>query len=105
MGHPQCLDLRGFLGFSNRTGVWQCPVCTKPLKFDNLVIDEKMVEILKKADEEVDQVRLFPDGNYTPITLDEIREEDRKSQMVRASKKRKKNNPVAQNSIAGEISR
>jgi len=101
--HPQCLDLKGFLGFSNRTGVWQCPVCTKPLKFDSLVIDEKMMEILDMTDDEVDQVRLFPDGNFSPITLEEIRQEDLKSQQVRASKKRKKNVPERQNDASSNL--
>lgn len=87
--HPQCVDLVAFLGFSNRTSIWQCPVCMKPLKFGDLLVDDKMKDILEKTNEDVDQVRLFPDDTFVPITLEEIREEDRKSQMARASRKRK----------------
>jgi len=87
--HPQCVDLEAFLSFSNRTSIWQCPVCMKPLKYEDLLEDDKMAEILEKTNEDVDQVRLFPDGTFVPITLEEIREEDRKSQMARASRKRK----------------
>jgi len=87
--HPQCVDLEAFLSFSNRTSIWQCPVCMKPLKYEDLLEDDKMAEILEKTKEDVDQVRLFPDGTFVPITLEEIREEDRKSQMARASRKRK----------------
>jgi len=61
----------------------------KPLKYEDLLEDDKMAEILEKTNDDVDQVRLFPDGTFVPITLEEIREEDRKSQMVRASRKRK----------------
>jgi len=87
--HPQCVDLDAFLGFSNRTSIWQCPVCMKPLKYGDLLVDGKMADILEKTNDDVDQVRLFPDDTFVPITIEEIREEDRKSQMVRASRKRK----------------
>lgn len=87
--HPQCVDLLAFLGFSHRTSIWQCPVCMKPLKYEDLLVDYKMADILEKAKKDVDQVKLFPNGTFVPITLREIREEDRKSQMVRASRKRK----------------
>jgi len=87
--HPQCVDLEAFLAFSNRTSIWQCPVCMKPLKYEDLLVDYKMLEILEKTKLEVDQVRLFPNGTFVPITLKEIKEEDRKSQLARASRKRK----------------
>ena len=32
--HPQCVDLNTFLNFSHCNGFWQCPVCSKPLKFE-----------------------------------------------------------------------
>jgi hypothetical protein len=101
--HPQCVDLVAFLGFSNRTSIWQCPVCMKPLKFGDLLVDDKMADILEKTNEDVDQVRLFPDDTFVPITLEEIKEEDRKSQMARASRKRKSpsNSVVPPSSEAG----
>jgi len=102
--HPQCVDLDAFLGFSNRTSIWQCPVCMKPLKFGDLLVDDKMKDILEKTNEDVDQVRLFPDDTFVPITLEEIREEDRKSQMARASRKRKSpNSSVAPSEEAASV--
>merc|ERR1712228_467887 len=58
--HPQCVDLKTFLAFSHRTGIWQCPVCLKPLKFAKVVID-------------IDLVRLYPNGSFKAITLAEHR--------------------------------
>eukprot|EP00494_Astrolonche_serrata_P033436 UN33705 len=40
--HPQCFDLRGYLNFCRTSGVWQCPVCSKPCRFSELGIDDDM---------------------------------------------------------------
>lgn len=68
--HPQCVDLHSFLRFSHQTGNWQCPVCTQPLKYEDLVIDDKMKDILDKTAEDIDQVRLYPNGEFKAITLE-----------------------------------
>lgn len=79
--HPQCMDLKTFLSFSHWTGCWQCPTCTKPLKFNELVVDTEMMRILRETDDDIDVVRLHPNGTFKPITLQEQREEDKKSQV------------------------
>lgn len=85
--HPQCIDLIGYIGFSESAGNWQCPVCMKPLPYPDLVVDQQMSQILRSTDDEVDQVRLYPNGKYKPITLEEQRAADRK--IGRGRKKRK----------------
>merc|ERR1712154_269596 len=89
--HPQCVDLKTFLAFSHRTGIWQCPVCLKPLKFNNVVLDNEMAAILKQTDEDIDLVRLYPNGSFKAITLHEQREEENKSQVSKRKRKRKHN--------------
>eukprot|EP00494_Astrolonche_serrata_P023596 UN23854 len=66
--HPQCFDLKGYLGFCQTTGVWQCPVCTRACRFSQLGIDKEMEKILNSTSDEIDQVRMYPDGKFVPIT-------------------------------------
>ncbi len=72
--HPQCIDLKTFLSFSHKTGTWQCSVCLKPLKFNQIAIDNEMNDILKQTDD-IDLVRLYPNGSFKAITLQEQRQE------------------------------
>jgi len=73
--HPQCFDLKGYLEFCCQTGNWQCPVCSNSCRYEDLGIDEEMGKILNSTGDDIDKVRLFPNGKYQPITLEEIREE------------------------------
>jgi len=86
--HPQCFDLKGYLEFCCQTGNWQCPVCSNSCKYEDLGIDEEMGKILSSTGSEIDQVRLFPDGKYQPITLEQIRQEHKGE--FKQSKKRKR---------------
>jgi len=88
--HPQAIDMHSFLNFCNASGNWQCPVCMKSLKYEELLIDTQIQEILAEVPAEIDQVRLKPDGTFVPITLDEIKAEDRAAGENRAAKKQKK---------------
>mmetsp|Transcript_46824 Transcript_46824/g.41891 ORF Transcript_46824/g.41891 Transcript_46824/m.41891 type:complete len:297 (-) Transcript_46824:53-943(-) len=88
--HPQCVDLRTFLSFSHKTGIWQCPVCLKPLKFNQIVIDNEMKDILDKTDDDIDLVRLYPNGSFKAITLQEQREEEAQKQSIKTKQKRKR---------------
>lgn len=92
--HPQCVDLKTFLAFSHRTGIWQCPVCLKPLKFNNVVIDNEMADILKQTDDDIDLVRLYPNGSFKAITLAEQREEENKNQVTKRKRKRKQTEEI-----------
>lgn len=75
--HPQCFDLQTFLEFCNMTGIWQCPICTQPLPFNELEIDVVMNRILQQiTDPDVFQVRLLPNGEYAAISLDEEKAEE-----------------------------
>jgi len=73
--HPQCFDLKGFMEFCCQTGNWQCPVCSNPCRFQDLGIDTDMDKILTQTGQDIDKVRLFPNGKYEPITLEQIRAE------------------------------
>jgi len=90
--HPQCVDLHTFLSFSHRTGTWQCPVCLKPLKFNQIVIDNEMKHILQQTDEDIDLVRLYPNGSFKAITVQEQREEEMRIHQATKRKKRKRRN-------------
>ena len=49
-----------------------------------------MSKILEETGDEIDTVRLYSDGTYKSITLEEIQEEDAKTQQIKKRKKRNK---------------
>mmetsp|Transcript_25772 Transcript_25772/g.45747 ORF Transcript_25772/g.45747 Transcript_25772/m.45747 type:complete len:563 (-) Transcript_25772:88-1776(-) len=85
--HPQCFDLLTFIMYSEQSHVWQCPVCLKPLPIGDIIVDEKMDQMIAQCDEEISQVRLAPDGSFTPVKPKDPNEEPK------PKKKRKRNKP------------
>jgi len=83
--HKRCFDLETFLDYSNMSDVWQCPLCLKPLPFQDVVVDAETQEWLARYPEEVVQVRFKPDGTCLPVY--EKTEEERN-----AKRKRRANN-------------
>jgi len=111
--HPQCVELTIYLAYSHRTGTWQCPVCLKPLKFDQIVIDNEMKNILQQTDDDIDLVRLYPNGSFKAITLQEQRDEDNRRHEGKRKKRKRKHdgdqqengNPVPPNLRSKSASR
>jgi len=103
--HPQCIDLYTFLAFSHRTGIWQCPVCLRPLKFNHIVIDNEMKQILQGTDDDIDLVRLFPDGSFKSITLNEQREEEARIQQASKRKRKRKQSDTGSHSAGNKQKR
>jgi len=62
--HLQCFDATYFLPFCHQQRVWQCPVCNKPLPFDELFYDEYFADIINTIGEEDMKVQVNPDGSF-----------------------------------------
>lgn len=45
--HRACFDLETYVGLCSGSGNWKCPLCFKPLPYNELRIDESMVELLR----------------------------------------------------------
>jgi len=91
--HPQCMDLESYLSYANHSGNWQCPICSKPLPWQSLIVDDSMQKILADTDDEIDYVKLFPNGSYKVITLADQKAADQahgKGRSGEPAKKKKK---------------
>jgi E3 SUMO-protein ligase PIAS1 len=65
--HPQCFDLETFLSFGDQSTCWQCPICSSPLAWCDLLIDLGFEKALKGASEHVEEFRLTNDGLFVPL--------------------------------------
>lgn len=84
--HKRCFDLETFLLYSDTSDVWQCPVCNKPLPYEDIVIDNETQQILAQFGVDVVQVRYRPDGTVEPIA--EKTEDERAAQRKRRQEER-----------------
>ncbi|SCU88801.1 LANO_0D03114g1_1 [Lachancea nothofagi CBS 11611] len=69
--HLQCFDALWFIESQQQIPTWHCPVCQKALKVEDLAVCEFVEEIIKKCDEDVEQVEISRDGSWKPIFEDE----------------------------------
>eukprot|EP00475_Leptophrys_vorax_P030878 TRINITY_DN4659_c0_g1_i3.p2 TRINITY_DN4659_c0_g1~~TRINITY_DN4659_c0_g1_i3.p2 ORF type:complete len:169 (-),score=56.98 TRINITY_DN4659_c0_g1_i3:47-553(-) len=65
--HPNCFDLRTFLSLAEQSYNWQCPICIQPLPEPQLQVDPRMEAIIKLSPEDVEEVRIMPDGSVEMI--------------------------------------
>jgi len=49
---------------NKQTPTWQCPVCSKTIFFEDLVLDKYFEDILDTAEPNVESVVILPDGNW-----------------------------------------
>ncbi|SCU88713.1 LAMI_0D11078g1_1 [Lachancea mirantina] len=69
--HLQCFDAMSFILSQQQIPTWQCPVCQKVLKIEDLAICEFVDEVIKQCDEEVEQIEISSDGSWVPIVEQE----------------------------------
>jgi len=69
--HVQCVDLKGYLAIQEELTNFACPICTKPMRLENINLDVFMQQIIRQVGEEVDVVRVFSDGTYKQVTDEE----------------------------------
>lgn len=63
--HIQCFDATSYLQLQEQGPQWACPICNKTAPFDQLAIDEYVLEIIKGTTDSVDQVTIDPYGKWT----------------------------------------
>lgn len=63
--HKTCFDLSNYLEYCHSSNAWNCPVCDKPLRYEDLICDDNIEKIINEVDPEIDKVMLHGDGTYT----------------------------------------
>ena len=68
--HLQCFDASLFLQMNERKPTWICPVCDKPILYDNLAIDGYFSYILNSPllSPDIMEVQLSVDGTWTALS-------------------------------------
>ncbi|SCW02841.1 LAFE_0F15456g1_1 [Lachancea fermentati] len=62
--HLQCFDALWFIQAQQQIPTWQCPVCQKKIKIQDLAICEFVDNIIRNCDDEVEQVEISSDGSW-----------------------------------------
>lgn len=68
--HLQCFDLMNYLMMNEKRPSWKCPNCPANAHYDNLVVDEYFMDLLKTVDSNVSEVELLRDGNWKVTQVD-----------------------------------
>ncbi|GFU78782.1 hypothetical protein TNCV_4791681 [Trichonephila clavipes] len=70
--HVQCFDATLYLQMEEKKPKWNCPVCGKPLLFENLVIDGLFLDIILKSSAETSEVQFYEDGSWTDTRIKKL---------------------------------
>lgn len=62
--HNQCFDAASYLELQQQAPTWTCPICNRPLVWDNLVLDQYVDDILRDTSRSTEQVTIEPDGRW-----------------------------------------
>ncbi|KWU42583.1 zf-MIZ-domain-containing protein, partial [Rhodotorula sp. JG-1b] len=62
--HIACFDAVTWFEINEQTPQWMCPICNKPLKVEDMVVDGYLEDILKICSSSVDSVTVEPDGTW-----------------------------------------
>ncbi|GAA5857975.1 hypothetical protein JCM9279_005132 [Rhodotorula babjevae] len=62
--HIACFDATTWFEVNEQTPQWQCPICSKTLKVDDIVVDGYFEDILKVCSSAVEAVTVEPDGTW-----------------------------------------
>ncbi|KAF2404207.1 hypothetical protein EJ06DRAFT_526299 [Trichodelitschia bisporula] len=63
--HNQCFDAASFLQMQEQAPLWSCPICSKPVKYDDLAVDEYVKDILQSTPQSAESVQVQPNGEWT----------------------------------------
>lgn len=62
--HNQCFDANSYLQLQEQAPTWTCPQCNKSTPWDQLVVDQYILDILSSTGKDVEQVTVEPDGRW-----------------------------------------
>jgi hypothetical protein len=76
--HLQCFDLSNYLNMCEKRPVWKCPQCNGNAHYDNLIIDQYFMDLLKTVEHNVEEVELERDGNWKilEVACDTLSDDD-----------------------------
>ncbi|BGP12118.1 hypothetical protein JCM10213_004683 [Rhodosporidiobolus nylandii] len=63
-GHIACFDAETWFEMNEQTPTWGCPICSKQLKVDDMIVDGYFEDILRICSDNVDSVTVEPDGTW-----------------------------------------
>jgi hypothetical protein len=76
--HLQCFDLLNYLNMNEKRPSWKCPQCNTNAHFDNLIVDQYFMDLLKAVEQNVEEVELLRDGNWRilEVACDTLSDDD-----------------------------
>ncbi|KAK4232123.1 PINIT domain-containing protein [Podospora fimiseda] len=65
--HIQCFDATSYLQLQEQGPQWECPICNKPAPYNQLAIDEYVLDIVNRTHEDVEQVTIDTSGQWNAV--------------------------------------
>ncbi|KAK4165413.1 PINIT domain-containing protein [Cladorrhinum sp. PSN259] len=62
--HISCFDAKAYLQVQDQAPQWICPICDNPAPFQQLAIDEYVLDILSRTTDSVEQVIIDTNGEW-----------------------------------------
>ncbi|KAI9000291.1 hypothetical protein BC832DRAFT_594141 [Gaertneriomyces semiglobifer] len=62
--HIQCFDLETFLILNDTVPTWSCPICSRMITWEGLIVDGYVMDILASAPEDTEEVLVRPDFTW-----------------------------------------
>ena len=82
--HSTCFDLKNYFINSITKQAWNCPICSLPLLYNDLIVDSVLDNVLKNSNDNVSSIILSNEGTITEITEydnDQEEEEEEEEEM------------------------
>ncbi|KAJ1024376.1 hypothetical protein NDA18_004544 [Ustilago nuda] len=62
--HVQCFGAESFFSVNEQTPSWECPICHRTIKTEDLIMDGFVADILKRVPQDQESVIVEPDGSW-----------------------------------------
>ncbi|KAJ1022909.1 hypothetical protein NDA13_004958 [Ustilago tritici] len=62
--HVQCFGAESFFSVNEQTPSWECPICHRTIKAEDLIMDGFVADILKRVPQDQESVIVEPDGSW-----------------------------------------
>lgn len=76
--HLLCFDLIFYLRYTRECGKWKCPVCDNDCRYEDLRLDQFVIDILSSVPANCESVAIDEKGNVTPVNFAASSDDDDK---------------------------
>ncbi|CAN0841190.1 E4 SUMO-protein ligase PIAL2 [Linum grandiflorum] len=65
--HLQCFDFGNYVEINSKRPSWRCPHCNQNVSYDDIRVDQNIVQVLKEVGDSITHVNISADGSWKAI--------------------------------------